>query len=217
MSARVERALLVTGILGALVLAFCAVGLLTQGGILALDAAALEATAQGPPMLVTFSKLMDFAGGTVVITTAALVAALILYVRGRPWGALRLALVVLAAQAGNLVLKTMFAAPRPESPLIEAHGYAFPSGHASAAAVLAVLAWWYSLRLRRTPLTVFALVIGSLWALGMAASRVILQVHSATDVVAGLGYGTAVASFGLLLTLWSERRWPLPAQPREPT
>jgi len=108
-----------------------------------------------------------------------------------------LALVWAAALLGNGVLnrllKEIFARTRP---LIDglpgpATGFSFPSGHSSASMVAyAMLAWlgWRLLGPRwRTPLVMAATAI----ILTTACSRVFLQVHYASDVLAGLCSGLA--------------------------
>ena len=108
-----------------------------------------------------------------------------------------LALVWVAALLGNgvlnRVLKEIFSRTRP---LIDglpgpASGFSFPSGHSSASMVAyAMLAWlgWRLLGARwRTPLAMAATAI----ILTTACSRVFLQVHFASDVLAGLCSGLA--------------------------
>jgi len=103
------------------------------------------------------------------------------------------ALVVAYAFAGYaavLGLKWFFALPRPPKTawVIEAGGYGFPSGHATAAAVvyggIALEFDRVNSLARAAPLAVLALLI--------ALSRVVLGVHFLGDVLAGLALGTAL-------------------------
>lgn len=122
----------------------------------------------------------------------AVVAAALLLRRHRG-----LAVLWVAVLLGNGILtrglKTFFVRARP---LIDglpgpAHGYSFPSGHSSASMVaygmLAVLAWRLAPRHWRWPAAVAAGVV----VLAVACSRVVLQVHFASDVFAGLCSGLA--------------------------
>lgn len=87
--------------------------------------------------------------------------------------------------------------PQPDDPLSHPDTWAYPSGHATGAAVAAVLLvallqavpvpW-----LRRTA-TALVLVAAALTAL----DRLVLGVHFVTDVLAGLVLGTSVALIGL--------------------
>ncbi|MGF1599550.1 MAG: phosphatase PAP2 family protein [Acidimicrobiales bacterium] len=90
----------------------------------------------------------------------------------------------------NGVIKKISRRERP--PLLEAAAYlvrrpttmSFPSGHASSAAVMAVLMSDATPRLRPLWVTLAAIV---------AASRVHNRMHHASDVVAGAALGAAIA------------------------
>lgn len=91
----------------------------------------------------------------------------------------------------NRGLKGFFVRARP---LIDGlpgpeHSFSFPSGHSSASLVaygmLAWLVWRLAAPRWRWPATIFAAAIVSL----VACSRIVLQVHYASDVVAGLCSG----------------------------
>jgi len=92
--------------------------------------------------------------------------------------------------AAVLGLKWFFALPRPPEAVwvIEASGYGFPSGHATAAAVvyggIALEFERVDSFLRAAPLAVLAVLI--------ALSRVVLGVHFLGDVFAGLALGTVL-------------------------
>ena len=95
------------------------------------------------------------------------------------------------------VLKLAFAVPRPPDALVEAGGYAFPSGHASGVMFMAIVLEWYfrvvlqikQLVLVRTILISFVLAVGY--------SRLYLQVHTIEQVLAGFFVGGVIA--GLFL------------------
>ena len=108
-----------------------------------------------------------------------------------------LMVVWIAALLGNglltRLLKAVFERARP---LIDglpgpAHGYSFPSGHSSASLVaygmLAYLAWRLAEPSRRWPLAIAAGLI----VFCVACSRIVLQVHYASDVLGGLCVGLA--------------------------
>lgn len=103
----------------------------------------------------------------------------------------------LAANAGNALmnyaLKHVFERLRPvhDTTLATASGYSFPSGHTSGAMVFWGMAAYLALRLAppRWQLPMLALATGMV--LSIAASRVFLQVHYLTDVMAGLCSGAA--------------------------
>ena len=96
----------------------------------------------------------------------------------------RATLVLLIAVLVNSILKAIFQVPRPDASLflVEAHGWSFPSGHAMAAAALWPWLAWESRKRWAMPLAVGL-------ALGVAASRVYLGVHTVRDVAWGLLFG----------------------------
>lgn len=104
-------------------------------------------------------------------------------------GAVGLA-TLLAAFAVTLGLKALFGLPRPPMALrwIEASGFGFPSGHAIAATV----GWGYLAMVQdrwptRRRVGLAAVLVGA-----VAISRVVVGVHYAVDVVAGVAVGLAV-------------------------
>lgn len=156
--------------------------------------------------LVLVAGGMAFLGGVDFLAPVTAVLVVVLAALRRWWGALRVGLVMLVTDLATRLLKLAFARPRPEYALVEAGGYAFPSSHASAGAAAAVLIAWFATRhLRGRGFTEVALVLGALWAAAMAFSRMVLGVHSMSDVVAGVGFGMAVAGGVLALTAVAER------------
>ncbi|UBV45299.1 phosphatase PAP2 family protein (plasmid) [Deinococcus taeanensis] len=95
----------------------------------------------------------------------------------------------------NLLLKNLFDRPRPTfwTPFLPEPDFSFPSGHAMFASALAtsVIALLWATRWR-----IPALVIGTLYVLGMMLSRVYIGVHYPTDVTGGALFSLAWV-FGL--------------------
>jgi len=119
--------------------------------------------------------------------------------------------VVLASGVGGLValgLKELFHRARPLEQVVPAQGYSLPSGHAFAATVfygmLVYLAWRLTPRpwARALAVAVGVAVIG---AVGL--SRVYLNVHYLTDVVAGWASGTAWLVAVLIVVHVVEHGW----------
>ncbi len=105
------------------------------------------------------------------------------------------ALTIGVATVANSALKTVIARARPDllDPLVEEHGFSFPSGHSAlgmvAYGVLAVL-----VSRTRLPIAVRRIVIVALVVLiGLIGlSRVWLGVHYPTDVLAGWAAGGVI-------------------------
>jgi membrane-associated phospholipid phosphatase len=102
--------------------------------------------------------------------------------------------------------KALSSRPRPPGPLVEAHGYSFPSGHAAYAAATALALALLLTEPGRRP-RAFAWIGAAILASAMAWSRTYLQVHWAGDVVGGaaLGVSVALGSFAVLQLLLPPR------------
>ncbi len=92
------------------------------------------------------------------------------------------------------IIKSIYKVARPEDALVVANGYRFPSMHASiAAALLTSLAWhWYERAPSRS--VRIALLVGTpVLIVFIGWTRIILQVHEAIDVVAGIILGAGIS------------------------
>ncbi|HJR98568.1 MAG TPA: phosphatase PAP2 family protein [Actinomycetota bacterium] len=133
-------------------------------------------------------KILGLASGTrtcfVVVTV---VGAWFAFAR-RDWRpAVALLLTLLLVDSGAEHLKGVFERSGPGGLTPES----FPSGHAS----LAVLVWgylaWFVPRALRRPFDVFWFVGSMIVLIGSVASRVALDAHWFTDVLAGVGLGAS--------------------------
>jgi membrane-associated phospholipid phosphatase len=102
-----------------------------------------------------------------------------------------LVLGALAARQVTAGLKVFIERPRPQWPATTVGGYSFPSGHATAAGFVAVVAgsllpgrWrWLSIP----------------FAVAIPLTRLVLGVHYLSDVAAGLAVGAALAIVSVLM------------------
>jgi membrane-associated phospholipid phosphatase len=142
-----------------------------------------------------------------VVDAVALVAIVVLLVRRRWRAAGFVAAVRLVTAVANSELKGAVGRARPvlSHPFTHAHGFSFPSGHASGAASaylpIAVLA----LTCDRPAIRRGAMALAVVICLAVATSRVLLGVHFPSDVVAGLALGAAVTCAANWLILRSGR------------
>ena len=144
------------------------------------------------PMLQAFAAITRL-GDTATLAVLCVVVAVALLRAGKR----RFAFIWVLAVAGNgvlnNVLKQIFARVRPlhEDGLVLASGFSFPSGHSSGALVaygmLACLACQWAAKRWRLPIVLGAVAL----AYSVGVSRVFVQVHFASDVMAGFASGTA--------------------------
>ncbi|MGJ7493008.1 phosphatase PAP2 family protein [Variovorax sp. ZT4R33] len=139
-----------------------------------------------------FSLLTHFGDPAVLIALGVGVAAALLWHRHTG-----LALGWTLALGGNAVLnptlKRLFERSRPvhEHGLAVEGGYSFPSGHSSGAMVVYGMALYLALQLLPPRWHAPAVMAAIAVILTTACSRIFLQVHFASDVVAGLLTGLA--------------------------
>lgn len=226
MAARLALRLLVA--LGSLLLAGQLLGAMgphlgAQGVIGRWDDAFSAAMApQRSPALLAVFALLSHAGDALVLSFlgGAVAAGL--------WRAQHrlLAFAWAGALVGNGLLTRWFKAswarvrPAHEHGLAVVDGFSFPSGHASGSAVaytwLACLGCWLLPARWRLPAAVAA--CGLAWT--VAYSRVVLNVHHASDVLAGIAVGltwtgASVLAAHSLLHWHGWRRGPAPTTPRQ--
>ena len=142
-------------------------------------------------VLTAFARALNVLGGGIVTIPLRSAVAVWLAVRRR-WRAF--AAWVLTWAAAELLLtlaKAFFHRGRPPNPLVATVGYSFPSGHAVAGAsiaialVLVLMAPGFKRRTSEWAAVGFAFV--------MALSRVYLNAHWFSDVVAGVLLGSGIA------------------------
>ncbi|MEM1055484.1 MAG: phosphatase PAP2 family protein [Bacteroidota bacterium] len=186
---------------------FAAVALSVDGAFAVADARAHEALFDAFGRSVELGRAVTWFGNNATLMTLVIGLAVVLAVL-RQWG--DVARLVLASGGGALVingLKWAFGRERPLDPVIPAEGLSFPSGHATAStifySVLVVLVWrWTENRAIRWSAVVLAPVL----FVGVGLSRVYLNVHFLSDVVAGWCTGAAWLGVSLAIVRAVEAR-----------
>ena len=136
-------------------------------------------------------------GDPLTLTVLCVLVALLLLQQRQRW----LAAGWVLANAGNALLnpalKGIFARTRPvhDRALVLADGWSFPSGHASSSVVAYGMLAYLLVRLLPphwpASLRLIAVLLATVLAFTIGSSRIFLQVHFASDVLAGFASGTA--------------------------
>ena len=161
--------------------------------------------------LVTFFKIVTWAGNSALLLVVVGALAAVFVRRGRANDALVLILALGGAGVINALLKLVFQRPRPELAFVHLETYSYPSGHAAVAtATYTTLAFVLARRagvLRTIAIASAAIVLIAL----VGFSRLYLGVHYLSDVMAGTCFGLAWASLCLIAyTLYGDRGIRLP-------
>ncbi len=139
-------------------------------------------------------------GGNVVVLALLTLAVTFLLVRRRAFNeAALLCAAALGIEVLNGGLKLLFHRPRPELAFVHLDTYSFPSGHAAgSAAIYAVI--FYLLAISRGRAGRVALAVGYVIVVGVIGfSRLYLEAHYLSDVLAGTALGITWACGCLFL------------------
>ena len=180
---------------GGLVLAMLAYLVRASDRLLQLDESAAEwGFAHASDLSDDLLHVVTTLGETWFVIAAAVVLVIAERLRGHSarWVALYLAVVIVGQNALTRTIKELADRVRPDlNPIAETLGPSFPSGHSATAA-----AFWAAAALvlgRGRPRPTRALLAGGAVAIAVAVagSRVLLDVHWLSDVIAGLALGWA--------------------------
>ena len=151
------------------------------------------AAAHRDGILTQVMRTVSTVGGPPVLTILAATVGLLLGITRRSWEPVLVAGVTLTGTGVlTLVLKGVLGRPRPplRDAVAVADGYAFPSGHAAAAAAgFGVLAYLIAARLRRWEAQLAVWTAATVLTVLVGVSRVYLGVHWMTDVLGGWAFG----------------------------
>lgn len=161
---------------------------------------------QAPIWSAILKVITTLGEGGIVFILLALV--LLISKKYRKIGVAVIAALLVMEVCNNLVLKELFARPRPfnltgaeydwwneiyKFPEIVSRpsSWSFPSGHTSSAFAAAIAVLWYDRKIG-IPTTIFAFIMGF--------SRIYVEVHYPTDVLFGMLVGIIYALIGVLIT-----------------
>jgi undecaprenyl-diphosphatase len=157
------------------------------------------------PGLTAVMRDVSALGGTTVLSLVTTVAAAYLALASAWKTAVCLGASVITGSILVTSFKTAFGRARPPSAFADTvvAGLSYPSGHASVGAIVYLaLGALVAARLSRGSERSFVLVAATLITLFVGASRAVLGLHWATDVLGGWAFGAAWALLWLLLDRW---------------
>lgn len=142
-----------------------------------------------------------------VLFAIGVVVFVVLAIRRLPLLAVAWAVTTFSGGLLNRVLKTIFERSRPvhEHGLTAAEGWSFPSGHASGSMLVYGLLAYFVVRNTSPPWHVPVALAGIALILFVGSSRVLLQVHYLSDVLAG--YASAAVWVAICIATLECVRW----------
>ncbi len=140
-------------------------------------------------------------GSTTVVSVLGMIATIILAIRHRWRSAVIMFCALGSTGVALAVLKTFFMRVRPDNAIITIlNDPSFPSGHsAMAAAFFVIIAYLLVRRIQSIIWRELAIVGCVLASVAIGLSRVALNVHWASDVIAGWALGVFFATASILL------------------
>jgi len=151
------------------------------------------------PALVSAFKVFTLLGSVPFLALLVAVVTLLLLRRRQVNEAALVVFGALGIEVLFSVLKLVFHRPRPELAYVHLDTYSFPSGHASgSAAIYAILFYLRAKRFRRSGKVLLALAYVALVGL-IGFSRLYLEVHYLSDVLAGIALGIGWAAACLFI------------------
>ncbi len=164
--------------------------------------------AHSTPPLVSLMKIITFFGSSTFLFPAyLLLIGYFLYKKDKA-AAIDIATLAVASTGLMFLLKNIFHRHRPV--LTSGHQlltYSFPSGHSVSSfifcAIVAYLVWISALK---TSLKYVLIIFLFLLSLLIGISRIILNVHYATDVIAGFCFGLMWVSLSFWIMKWIRSR-----------
>ena len=155
----------------------------------------LAQSIQNPTLTLT-TKTISILTEPLALLIISITLSAFLYCKKQKSYAILLASTTITTAAIIEILKETLKIPRPSSMLVQETGYALPSGHATFAVIFfGLLVYIFAKPKYKTK----AIITSTLLILTIAASRLYLQVHWATDVITGLAIGSIILTTSILI------------------
>ena len=152
--------------------------------------------------LIHFMMVFTFFGSAQFLLPAYILLILFYLIKKNKTYAIYIAVVGIGSTALMFLLKNIFQRHRPPMPVIKTIvGYSFPSGHSLSSFVFcSLIAYLIFQTTLKTPLKFIIAFILMIISFTIGLSRIILNVHYASDVIGGfcLGFMLLVISLGII-------------------
>jgi membrane-associated phospholipid phosphatase len=144
-------------------------------------------------------EVVTWGGNVAFLALLTVGVALYLLRRRRMNEAALLCVAALGIEVVNGALKLLFHRPRPELAFVHLDTYSFPSGHAAGAAAIYAVVFYLLARSADRSRRVACAVGYVALVVAIGFSRLYLEVHYLSDVLAGISLGAAWATACLFL------------------
>lgn len=156
----------------------------------------------GPAWLLDFMRDISALGGVTVVVLITILTSGFLIIK-REYGSLKVILLaVIAGGIFELLLKEIFARPRPQivSHLVTVDSLSYPSGHSVMSVIiyLSLITIIFGLNINKK-IKIYFLYSAIFLILLIGISRIYLGVHYPSDVLGGWALGLAWSSISILL------------------
>ncbi len=152
------------------------------------------------PYIAYIADIISNIGGTIAVSWACIIITFFLSLK-RKWRSAAIMLLSIGSSAFMVgILKEFFMRTRPENALQILTDPSFPSGHATmAAAFFVIVAYLAMPKIRSWVWRELTFVVCVLLIIAIGVSRLVLNVHWASDVMAGWALGIFCATASVLL------------------
>ena len=152
--------------------------------------------------LIQIMKVVTFFGSSQFLLPAYILLIIFYVIKKNTAYAIDIAIIGISSTAIMFLLKGIFKRHRPPMPIVKTIvGYSFPSGHSLSSFIFCSILVYliFQSSLTRTLKYLISLLL-LLFALTIGLSRIVLNVHFASDVIAGfcLGLVLVIVSFNIM-------------------
>ncbi|MFC5272098.1 phosphatase PAP2 family protein [Adhaeribacter terreus] len=164
------------------------------------------ATHSSPSRTELMQFITYFASKLFLISVPPTLVVFFLFFKKWRWFSAQILSATIGSFLLNQYLKNNFGRLRPETAFYHQSGFSFPSGHAMiGGAFYGILIYLCWVNIRNKWLRVLICISLLIWQLLITISRVYLNVHYATDVIAGLTAGLFWVALSVILVRQLER------------